>query len=79
MLTSDFGFKEAVSSADAPTLLSAVENQRMRIGANLVIVLAPDGHPLASTLGALSPATTADLQALDRERHGRARPCSSIG
>ena len=53
-LTEDFGFKEAVSSADAPTLLSAVENQRSRIDANLVIVLTPDGHPVVSTLGTLS-------------------------
>jgi diguanylate cyclase (GGDEF)-like protein len=62
-LTSDYGFKEAVSSADSATLLSAAENQRMRIDANLVIVLAPDGNPLAST-GLLSPTTTADLQRL---------------
>src|ERR1017187_4807098 len=51
VLTSDFGFREAVSSADAPTLLSAIENQRARISADLVIVLNPDGHPVASTLG----------------------------
>src|SRR5579862_6778868 len=63
VLTSDFGFKEAVSSADAPTLLSAAENQRMRIDAHLVIVLAPDGRPLAST-SVLSPTTTADLKRL---------------
>jgi diguanylate cyclase (GGDEF)-like protein len=63
VLTSDYGFKEAVSSADAPTLLSAAENQRMRIDANLVIVLAPDGHPLAST-ATLSPTTSADLRRL---------------
>jgi diguanylate cyclase (GGDEF)-like protein len=63
VLTSDYGFKEAVSSADAATLLSAAENQRMRIDANLVIVLAPDGQPLAST-GVLSPTTTADLRRL---------------
>jgi diguanylate cyclase (GGDEF)-like protein len=62
-LTSDYGFKEAVSSADAATLLSAAENQRTRVDANLVIVLAPDGHPLAST-GVLSPRTTADLRHL---------------
>jgi diguanylate cyclase (GGDEF)-like protein len=63
-LTADFGFKEAVSSADAPTLLSAVENQRSRIDANLVIVLTPDGHPVVSTLGTLSANTANDLMAL---------------
>jgi len=63
ILTSDYGFKEAVSSADAPTLLSAVENQRMRIDANLIIVLGTDGQLLAST-AALSPSTTVDLKRL---------------
>ena len=60
VLTSDYGFKEAVSSADAATLLSAAENQRMLIATNLLLVLALDGHPLAST-SVLSPTTTADL------------------
>ena len=64
VLTSDFGFREAVSSADAPTLLSAIENQRARISADLVIVLNPDGHPVASTLGALSGKTENDLKEL---------------
>jgi diguanylate cyclase (GGDEF)-like protein len=64
VLTSDFGFREAVSSADAPTLLSAIENQRARISADLVIVLDPDGHPVASTLGALSAKTKNDLKGL---------------
>ncbi|HMK86635.1 MAG TPA: EAL domain-containing protein [Steroidobacteraceae bacterium] len=64
VLTADFGFKEAVASADAATLLSAVENQRLRIDANLVIVLAPDGGPVASTLGRLSEQTERDLKQL---------------
>ncbi|MDB6082343.1 MAG: histidine kinase, partial [Gammaproteobacteria bacterium] len=64
VLTSDFGFKEAVSSADASTLLSAVENQRARIGADLVIVLTPDGNPIAGTRGTLSAKTAGDLRGL---------------
>jgi hypothetical protein len=64
VLTSDFGFREAVSSADAPTLLSAIENQRTRISADLVIVLNTDGHPVASTLSALSAKTENDLKDL---------------
>jgi diguanylate cyclase (GGDEF)-like protein len=64
VLTADFGFKEAVASADAPTLLSAVENQRARINADLVIVLNPDGYPVSSTLGTLSAKTQNDLQHL---------------
>jgi len=64
VLTADFGFREAVSSADAPTLLSAIQNQRARINADLVIVLNPDGHPVASTLGTLSAKTQNDLKDL---------------
>ncbi len=64
VLTADFGFKEAVSSADSPTLLSAVENQRTRIRADIVIVLSPDGRPVASTIGALSANTKDDLKDL---------------
>jgi diguanylate cyclase len=60
-LTSDFGFREAVSSADAATLQSALENQRLRIDANLVIVLSPAGVPIASSGGAVSAATRRDL------------------
>ena len=64
VLTSDFGFKEAVASADSATLLSAVENQRARIKADLVIVLNPDGIPLSSTSGNLSGRTSTDLHAI---------------
>jgi GGDEF domain-containing protein len=64
VLTTDFGFREAVSSTDAPTLLSAIENQRARINADLVIVLNPEGHPVASTLGTLSAKTQNDLKEL---------------
>jgi diguanylate cyclase len=64
LLTTDFGFREAVASGDKPTLLSAVENQRARINADLVIVLSQEGRPIVSTLGALSAKTAHDLQTL---------------
>jgi diguanylate cyclase (GGDEF)-like protein len=63
-LSSDFGFREAVSSKDAPTLQSAIDNQRQRIDADLVMVLSPAGHPVASTGGAVSAATESDLMQL---------------
>src|SRR6202007_2369178 len=63
-LTSDFGFREAVSSKDAATLQSALENQRERIDANLVIVLSPSGVPVASSGGAVSATTRRDLERL---------------
>jgi diguanylate cyclase len=64
LLTTDFGFREAVASGDKPTLLSAVENQRARINADLVIVLSQEGRPVVSTLGALSAKTEDDLRSL---------------
>ena len=64
LLTTDFGFREAVASGDKPTLLSAVENQRARINADLVIVLSQEGRPVVSTLGALTANTENDLQNL---------------
>jgi diguanylate cyclase len=64
VLTADFGFKEAISSGDTPTLMSAVDNHRARIGADVLIVLDPGGRPIASTLATLSAATRADLHEL---------------
>ncbi len=64
VLASDFGLREAVASADTPTLLSAMANHQARIGADVLIVLDPGGRLVASTLANLSPSTLADLQDL---------------
>jgi diguanylate cyclase (GGDEF)-like protein len=64
VLTSDFGFREAVASADAATLASAVRNQQRRIDADLVIVLSPTGQPLASTFNGSLERTGRDLEQL---------------
>ena len=64
VLISDFGFKEAVSSGDTPTLLSAIANHRSRMGADVLIVLDPEGHVVASTLEVLSTRTRSDLEEL---------------
>jgi diguanylate cyclase len=64
VLMADFGFKEAVSTADTPTLVSAIGNHGARIGADAVIVFDTKGRLIASTLGVLSPETQNDLQAL---------------
>ncbi|HEY7930259.1 MAG TPA: diguanylate cyclase, partial [Steroidobacteraceae bacterium] len=57
VLISDFGFKEAVASADGATIRSALANQLNRIGATLAVVYSPDGRPMASTDEKLSSAT----------------------
>jgi len=49
VLAADWGFREAVVSADAPTILSAARNGAQRIGADLVMVLDTSGVVLASS------------------------------
>jgi diguanylate cyclase (GGDEF)-like protein len=64
VLTSDFGFKEAIAFGHTATLISALANHRSRIGADVLIVLNPEGQVVASTLATLSARTHADLQSL---------------
>jgi diguanylate cyclase (GGDEF)-like protein len=64
VLTSDYGFKEAVSSGDTPTLISAIRNHRARIGADAIIVLGPDARLIASTLESVTARTQRELQEL---------------
>ena len=47
LLSRDFGFFEAVKSADRPTLSSALDNHAARIGADFAALLAPDFKPIA--------------------------------
>ncbi len=48
VLASDFGFRKAVASGDAPTIVSAAGNHAGRIGADLVVVMDTRGRVLAS-------------------------------
>jgi diguanylate cyclase (GGDEF)-like protein len=50
LLSADFGFRDAVSSGDSPTIRSALQNQGARIGATDMFVLGMDGRVLASTV-----------------------------
>ena len=49
VLAADFGFREAVSSHDPPTILSAASNQSRRIDADLLFLVDPQGKLLAAT------------------------------
>ena len=49
VLAADFGFREAVSSHDAPTILSAASNQSRRIDANLLLLVDTQGKLIAAT------------------------------
>jgi diguanylate cyclase len=64
VLTSDFGFKEAVASGDRDTARSAIENHGARIGADLVILLDTEGGLVAATAMEVSPGARRRLQAL---------------
>src|SRR5437016_5786348 len=60
VLAADFGFREAVASGDAPTILSAARNNAQRIGADVVLLLDTHGRVLAST----APSAAGDAGAL---------------
>ncbi|HEY7883914.1 MAG TPA: EAL domain-containing protein [Cellvibrionaceae bacterium] len=49
VLVDDFGFKEAVATADRATIVSALNNHRLRVGADIALVLEPNGELLASS------------------------------
>jgi diguanylate cyclase (GGDEF)-like protein len=48
VLARDSGFREAVASRDAETMLSAATNHSARIGADLVVLMDTDGRPLTA-------------------------------
>ena len=52
MLADDFGFKAAVSSADIPTITSALDNHAARADASIAIFVATDGN-IASSLSSI--------------------------
>src|SRR5437660_11816274 len=56
VLAADFGFREAVASGDAPTILSAARNNAQRIGADMVLLLDTHGRVLTSTAPAATEA-----------------------
>lgn len=49
ILTADFGFKEAVSTGERPTVVSALNNHGARIGADISLLVDLRGNVLAST------------------------------
>lgn len=49
VLVDDFGFKEAVATSDGATIVSALNNHRQRVGADMALVVEPSGELLASS------------------------------
>ncbi|HSD75634.1 MAG TPA: EAL domain-containing protein [Steroidobacteraceae bacterium] len=50
VLVADYGFKEAVTSGDRDTVLSALDNSAGRISADLAAFIDTSGHVLATTI-----------------------------
>ena len=48
LLSRDYGFRQALATGDAPTVGSAVDNLRSRLGVDLAFVADPDGRPLSA-------------------------------
>ncbi|HYC58611.1 MAG TPA: cache domain-containing protein, partial [Thermoanaerobaculia bacterium] len=51
VLAFDFAFREAVASADVPTITSVLANHGLRISADAVVLVSLDGTVTADTLG----------------------------
>jgi EAL domain-containing protein (putative c-di-GMP-specific phosphodiesterase class I)/GGDEF domain-containing protein len=50
VLVNDFAFKSAIGDNDRPTMVSALDNHRIRVGADVAILYGLDGAVLASTI-----------------------------
>jgi adenylate cyclase len=50
LLSADFGFKEATATGDHATVLSALENHRDRVHADVMMLLDPSSRVIADTL-----------------------------
>jgi diguanylate cyclase (GGDEF)-like protein len=61
VLVADFAFREAVATADRPTMQSALSNHAGRVGADLAVLYAPDGRVLTATTPELAQQAGASL------------------
>jgi PAS domain S-box-containing protein len=76
ILSDDFPFKQVVALDDRATLLSAMDNHRMRIGADLMMLVSLDGARVVETLhpdGAARPVMPGISRLVEAARdHGEA-------
>ncbi|HKT72343.1 MAG TPA: EAL domain-containing protein [Steroidobacteraceae bacterium] len=69
VLAADFGFREAVASGDAATILSAATNNALRIGADMVLLMDVHGIVMAAT-GPKAPVRGTSLDSLLEDAQG---------
>jgi diguanylate cyclase (GGDEF)-like protein len=55
VLAADFAFREAIATQDRPTIRSVIRNHGLRIGAQVMMVIHPDGKLIADTQERRSP------------------------
>jgi len=51
VLAADFAFREAIATRDRPTIQSVIRNHGLRIGAQVMMVIHPEGYLIADTQG----------------------------
>jgi diguanylate cyclase (GGDEF)-like protein len=61
VMAADFAFREAVATADQPTIVSALGNHAGRVGADLAVLYAPDGRVVTATTPELAREASASL------------------
>jgi len=60
IICADFAFRQAVATGDSPTIKSVLYNNGHRVGADLSVLLALDGHTVASMDGQGTPIDAGD-------------------
>ncbi|MDI7776205.1 EAL domain-containing protein [Asticcacaulis sp. EMRT-3] len=65
LLSSDFGFKQALATHDTATVESAFDNLQARLKADTGLVIGPDGQPMAGSHDALAQKVADALQNSD--------------
>jgi diguanylate cyclase (GGDEF)-like protein len=78
VLVADFGFKQAVASADTATVRSALANHSARIGADIALLLDLDGDVVSSTRGTPTEGELHDLLAGIRRERDSSAPIDAI-
>lgn len=78
LLTSDFGFKQAIASRDTPTIKSALINYKSRAHADMMFLTDLSGNVTASTLSAIPAKTPFPVSSLIKDAEQRGAAVSTI-
>jgi diguanylate cyclase len=77
VLVRDYGFKEAVATADRPTMQSALANHAQRVSADLAVLYALDGQVMAANTHELAEQASRNLHLPETETD--AAPFAIVG